>query len=68
MQADATRPRAELAADAGIPLGIANSIKVNECMQTEIAGIWAAGDCVQSHHLVSRKPFYVALGTVAKEV
>jgi NADPH-dependent 2,4-dienoyl-CoA reductase/sulfur reductase-like enzyme len=36
-------------------------------MQTEIAGIWSAGDCVQSHHLVSRKPFYVALGTVANK-
>jgi NADPH-dependent 2,4-dienoyl-CoA reductase/sulfur reductase-like enzyme len=36
-------------------------------MQTEIAGIWSAGDCVQSHHLVSRKPFYIALGTVANK-
>jgi NADPH-dependent 2,4-dienoyl-CoA reductase/sulfur reductase-like enzyme len=36
-------------------------------MQTEFAGIWSAGDCVQSHHLVSRKPFYAALGTVANK-
>jgi len=61
------QPNSELAADAGIPLGVNNGIKVNERMQTEIAGIWSAGDCVQSHHLVSRKPFYVALGTVANK-
>jgi NADPH-dependent 2,4-dienoyl-CoA reductase/sulfur reductase-like enzyme len=61
------QPNSELAADAGIPLGVNNGIKVDERMQTEIAGIWSAGDCVQSHHLVSRKPFYVALGTVANK-
>jgi len=38
---------------------------VNERMETGIAGIWAAGDCAESFHLVSRRPFYIALGTVA---
>ena len=61
------QPNSELAAAAGIPLGVNNGIKVDERMQTEIDGIWSAGDCVQSHHLVSRKPFYVALGTVANK-
>lgn len=59
------RPNTTLAAAAGIPLGENGSIKVNERMETEIAGIWAAGDCAESFHLVSRKPFYIALGTVA---
>jgi NADPH-dependent 2,4-dienoyl-CoA reductase/sulfur reductase-like enzyme len=59
------RPNAALAAAAGIPLGEKGSIRVNERMETGIAGIWAAGDCAESFHLVSRKPFYVALGTVA---
>jgi NADPH-dependent 2,4-dienoyl-CoA reductase/sulfur reductase-like enzyme len=36
-------------------------------MQTEVEGVWAAGDCVESFHLVSRKPFFVALGTVANK-
>jgi NADPH-dependent 2,4-dienoyl-CoA reductase/sulfur reductase-like enzyme len=61
------QPNSELAAAAGIPLGVNNGIKVDERMQTGIADIWSAGDCVQSHHLVSRKPFYVALGTVANK-
>lgn len=59
------RPNTALAVAAGIPLGEKGSIQVNERMQTGIAGIWAAGDCTESYHLVSRRPFYIALGTVA---
>lgn len=58
-------PNTSLAAAAGIPLGEKGSIRVNERMETGIKGIWAAGDCAESFHLVSHKPFYVALGTVA---
>lgn len=59
------RPNTSLAAATGIPLGEQGSIRVNERMETGIAGIWAAGDCAESFHLVSRRPFYIALGTVA---
>ena len=60
-------PNSELAKNAGIPLGPKESIKVNDLQQTEIPNIWAAGDCAQSYHLVSRRPVYVALGTVANK-
>ena len=59
------RPNTALAAAAGIPLGEKGAIRVNERMQTGIPGIWAAGDCAESFHLVSHRPFYIALGTVA---
>lgn len=59
------RPNTGLAAAAGIPLGEKGSIRVNNRMETGIAGIWAAGDCAESFHLASRRPFYIALGTVA---
>ena len=59
------RPNTALAKTAGIPLGEKGAIRVNERMETGISGIWAAGDCAESFHLVSHKPFYVALGTVA---
>ena len=59
------RPNTALAAAAGIPLGEKGSIRVNARMETGIAGIWAAGDCAESFHLVSHRPFYIALGTVA---
>ncbi|GFE57972.1 flavoprotein oxidoreductase [Geobacter sp. AOG1] len=59
------RPNTALAAAAGVPLGGKGSIRVNGRMETGMAGIWAAGDCAESFHLVSRRPFYIALGTVA---
>jgi len=59
------RPNTTLAEAAGIPLGEKGSIRVNERMESGVAGIWAAGDCAESFHLLSRKPFYIALGTVA---
>ena len=61
------RPNARLAAEAGLDVGERGSIVVNERMHTAGEGVWAAGDCAQSFHLVSRRPTYVALGTVANK-
>lgn len=60
-------PNSSLAAAAGIPLGAKGAIRVNERMQTEVPGIWAAGDCAESFHLVSRKPVFIPLGTIANK-
>jgi NADPH-dependent 2,4-dienoyl-CoA reductase/sulfur reductase-like enzyme len=60
-------PNSKLAKDADIPLGPKGSIKVNELQQTETPNIWAAGDCAQAYHLISRRPVHVALGTVASK-
>jgi NADPH-dependent 2,4-dienoyl-CoA reductase/sulfur reductase-like enzyme len=61
------RPATALAAAAGIPLGVKGALRVNPQQQTEVAGIWAAGDCAESFHLVSRQPVHIALGTVANK-
>jgi len=61
------RPNSDLAAQAGIPVGETGGIKMDNRMQTEIAGIWAAGNCAESFHLVSQRPFSLALGTVANK-
>jgi NADPH-dependent 2,4-dienoyl-CoA reductase/sulfur reductase-like enzyme len=61
------RPNSATAGEAGVPLGKTGGIKVNDRMQTEVEGIWAAGNCVESLHLVSGRPFYIALGTVANK-
>ena len=61
------RPNTILAGAAGIPLGEKGSIKVTDRLKTHMEGVWAVGDCVESTHLVSKKPFYVALGTVANK-
>ena len=60
-------PNSQLAKKAGIPLGPKESIRVNALQQTETEDVWAAGDCAQSFHLVSRRPTHVALGTVANK-
>lgn len=59
------RPNTGLASDAGIPLGERGALRVDRRMETAVNAIWAAGDCAESFHLVTQKPFYVALGTVA---
>jgi NADPH-dependent 2,4-dienoyl-CoA reductase/sulfur reductase-like enzyme len=61
------RPNTALAIEAGIPLGSTGGIKVDSRMQTEVEGIWAAGNCAEAFHLVSRRPFFIALGTVANK-
>lgn len=61
------RPNSDLAHEAGIPLGERGAVKVNDRMQTRFEGVWAAGDCAESFNIVSRKPYYIALGTVANK-
>ena len=61
------RPNATLAQETDIALGEKGAIAVNDRMQTNVEGVWAAGDCVQSFHLISRRPFYIALATVANK-
>jgi len=61
------RPRTELADRAGVDLGVRGAIRVNGRMQTSVPGIWAAGDCAETFHLVSRRPVHIALGTIANK-
>ena len=44
------RPDTELAADAGADLGAKGAIVVDEAMRTNLPDIFAAGDCVHTHH------------------
>nr|WP_211334769.1 FAD-dependent oxidoreductase [Desulfosoma caldarium] len=59
------QPNTEMAAQAGVPLGIRGALKVNARMACAVDGIWGAGDCAESTHFITSRPFYVALGTVA---
>ena len=61
------QPNSELAAAAGIDLGARNAISVNRRLQTCAEGVWAAGDCAESFHLVSQRKVHIALGTVANK-
>jgi NADPH-dependent 2,4-dienoyl-CoA reductase/sulfur reductase-like enzyme len=61
------RPAGDLAAEAGIPTGKTGGIVVDRRMHTSVEGVWAAGDCVEVHHRVSRQPAAIALGTHANK-
>lgn len=61
------RPNTSLAKEAGIPLGERGAIKVNERMRTETDRVWAAGDCAETFHLISRRPAYIPLATIANK-
>jgi NADPH-dependent 2,4-dienoyl-CoA reductase/sulfur reductase-like enzyme len=59
------RPASELAAAAGIELGVKGAIRTDRRMATSSEGIWAAGDCAASFHILTGNSYYFPLGTVA---
>ncbi|MGH9153669.1 MAG: FAD-dependent oxidoreductase [Acidimicrobiales bacterium] len=60
-------PEATLAAGAGVETGVKGAVVVDPRQRTSADGVWAAGDCCQSFHLVSRAPVHLPLGTVANK-
>ena len=61
------QPNSDLARDAGIGVGVKGAIRVDRRQRTSAEGVWAAGDCCESFHLVARAPVHIALGTVANK-
>jgi NADPH-dependent 2,4-dienoyl-CoA reductase/sulfur reductase-like enzyme len=61
------RPSSGLAADAGVATGAHGAIAVDRRQRTSAEGVWAAGDCCTSRHLVSGREVHIALGTVANK-
>ncbi len=62
------RPSVELAKSAGVELGSTRAIKVNDRMQTSVPGIYAAGDCAETRHLVTGKTVWIPLGSTANKM
>lgn len=65
--ATGARPAVGMAAAAGCAVGPSGGLVVDDRMRTSVDGIWAAGDCVESRHLVSGRPVNVQLGTHANK-
>ncbi|MDI6763536.1 MAG: FAD-dependent oxidoreductase [Thermodesulfobacteriota bacterium] len=61
------RPRVELAKKAGLRIGETGAIWVNEKMETSAEGIYAAGDCAETTHLITGKKVWVPLGSTANK-
>ncbi|MBV8385235.1 MAG: FAD-dependent oxidoreductase [Acidimicrobiia bacterium] len=60
-------PNSALAKEAGIEQGAHDAIGVDVRQRTSAEGVWAAGDCCESFHLVSHRKVHIALGTVANK-
>ena len=58
------RPETSLAVSAGAVLGARGAISVDTAMRTGLPGIYAAGDCVITHHRLLGET-YLPLGTTA---
>ena len=58
------RPDTSLAAEAGATLGFKGAIAVDEAMRTNLPDVFAAGDCVVTHHRLLGET-YLPLGTTA---
>ncbi len=61
------RPNTSLAVAAGMELGAAGAIKVDEYLRTSIPDVYAAGDCAEATQLVTGKKVYIPLGTTANK-
>jgi NADPH-dependent 2,4-dienoyl-CoA reductase/sulfur reductase-like enzyme/rhodanese-related sulfurtransferase len=59
------RPNTKLARQAGLEIGKTGAICINEYMQTSDPDIYAGGDCVECHDLVSGNKIYTPMGTIA---
>jgi NADPH-dependent 2,4-dienoyl-CoA reductase/sulfur reductase-like enzyme/rhodanese-related sulfurtransferase len=61
------RPQVELAKQAGLRVGETGAIWVNEKMETSAEGIYAAGDCAETTHLITGKKVWIPLGSTANK-
>lgn len=61
------RPNVSAAREAGIAIGTSGAIAADSRRATNVEGIWAVGDCSESHHRVSRRQVWIGLGTHANK-
>lgn len=54
-------PNISLAADAGLSLGVKDSIAVDRYMRTSDPNIFSAGDCADAYHVVSGEKVWIPL-------
>ncbi|MEO8594155.1 MAG: FAD-dependent oxidoreductase [Candidatus Solibacter sp.] len=61
------RPNVDLAVSAGVELGRTGAIRTDDRMETNLRGVFAAGDCAEVNHLVTGRPTWIPLGTTANK-
>ncbi len=61
------KPNAAMAKSAGLAIGRTGAISVNFAQQTSAENVYAAGDCCESWHRVSRSWVNIPLGDIANK-
>ncbi|MEN6620294.1 MAG: FAD-dependent oxidoreductase [Smithella sp.] len=61
------RPNVDLADKMGIRLGPTGAIAVNDRQQTSLENVYAAGDCCESYHRISKQSVNIPLGDIANK-
>ena len=61
------RPNTALARSIGVSLGKTGAIAIKTDMQTNIADVYACGDCAESYSIVDGRPLYRPLGSTANK-
>lgn len=61
-------PETALAFEAGVERGRTGAIRVDERMETNLRGVFAAGDCAEAMHRVTDRPVFLPLGTTANKM
>ncbi len=59
------QPAINIARSAGIAIGEHGAIRVTRTMETNVADVYAAGDCVETWHRLLKRATYLPLGTTA---
>ncbi|KAA3609924.1 MAG: pyridine nucleotide-disulfide oxidoreductase [Calditrichaeota bacterium] len=65
--ASGIEPNVEFAKSCGVQLGKSGAIAVNSKMETNLHGVYAAGDCAEVKNLVTNRFNYLPLGTTANK-
>lgn len=65
--ATGVRPETTLGRAAGVKLGAAGAIRVDEYMRTSVEHIWAAGDCTDAINLVTGERTWIPMGSTANK-
>jgi len=60
-------PNVDFAQNSGVQLGKSGAIAVNNKMETNLHGVYAAGDCAEVKNLVTNRFAYIPLGTTANK-
>jgi len=62
------RANSSLGGAAGLPVGVTGGVRTDRRMRVAgVEGVWAAGDCVETRHLLTGEPAHIPLGTHANK-